>query len=98
MGLTKLEFLNCQFTQVTDAGLAHLAGMNLKKLTFPKEAATDIGLKHYLATVERPSTLSIGKWEVTDAGLVHLAGLTKLQSLTSTPHRSPTRDWYTLRG
>ena len=79
--LTNLQDLNLSFTKVTDAGLVHLAGMNLKSLTPPKEAMTDLGLKYYLAAVERPSTLSLGKWKITDAGLVHLKGLTKLQEL-----------------
>ena len=79
--LTKLQDLNLSSTKVTAAGLVHLAGMNLKSLTLPKEATTDLGLKYYLAAVERPSTLSLGKWKITDAGLVHLKGLTKLQEL-----------------
>ena len=62
------------FTQITDAGLVHLKGMNLKNLTIPKPAQTDLGLKHFMATVEHPSALRLGNWEVTDAGLASLAG------------------------
>ena len=68
-------------TQVTDAGLGHLAGMNLKQLSIPVQAQTDIGLKHYLAAIEPSSRLYLKDWQITDAGLVHIKGLTNLESL-----------------
>jgi hypothetical protein len=66
---------------VTDAGLAVLAGLKLKTLTIPRQAQTDLGLKHYLAATNSPTTLDLSGWCVTDAGLAHLAGLTSLQEL-----------------
>ncbi len=80
-GLTNLQTLDLSHTQVTDAGLVHLAGLNLKSLVIPKQARTDIGLKHFLAAVEPSSELKLRYWEITDAGLVHLRGLPNLQSL-----------------
>ena len=80
-GLTNLESLYLTGTQITDAGLVHLAGMNLKELSMPKEAKTDLGLKHYLAAIEPPTYLDFEDWGITDAGLVHLKGLTNLESL-----------------
>ena len=86
--LTNLQILDLKFTNVTDAGLAHFKGMNLKKLTIPTEARTDQGLQHYLAAVEPPIELDFGgnvgvpEWKLTDAGLVHLKGLTSLQNIT----------------
>ena len=88
-GMTGLQTLRLSNTQVTDAGLVHLGGMNLKRLTIPKEAKTDIGLKHYLAAVEPPSFLLLEGWQLTNAGLVHLKGLTSLRTLSF--RRSDTR-------
>ena len=79
--LTSLQKLSVSHTQVTDAGLVQLTGMNLKYLVIPKEARTDIGLKHYLPALERPTRLSFVGWEITDVGLASLSGL-NLQKLT----------------
>ncbi len=45
------------------------------------ENLTDLGLKHYLAAIESPTTLSLHHTQVTDAGLKELAGLKSLQTL-----------------
>ena len=74
-GLAGLQTLILPNTQITDAGLAQLSGMNLTALAIPREAQTDLGLKHYLAAVEPPATLRLNDWNITDAGLVHLTGL-----------------------
>ena len=80
--LDKLKVLDLYNTQVTDAGLVHLKGLNLKELTIPKSAQTDLGLKHYLAAIEPRSVLYLRDWGgVTDAGLVHLKGMTNLREL-----------------
>jgi hypothetical protein len=42
---------------VTDAGLKNLAGLKLRSLIVPEEARTDLGLKHYLAATESPTSL-----------------------------------------
>jgi internalin A len=78
--LKRLQELNLNVTKVTDAGLKELAGLKLKKITLPF-VQTDLGLKHYLAAVEPPTTLDLSKTKVTDAGLKELAGLTSLQAL-----------------
>ena len=74
-GLTNLLRINLEDTQITDAGLVQLRGMNLKLLSIPKEATTDIGLMHYLAAVATPTKLNLRGWNITAAGLVHLAGM-----------------------
>ena len=51
-------------------------------MEIPKEAKTDLGLKHYLAAVEPSATLRLIGWRITDAGLVHLKELTSLETLT----------------
>ena len=79
--LTNLESLDLGGTKITDAGLVLLRGMNLNSLSMPKEAKTDLGLKHYLAAIEPPTYLNFEDWGITDAGLVHLKRLTNLQSL-----------------
>jgi hypothetical protein len=80
--IDNLQSLGLHGTQITDAGLVHLKGLNLKELTIPKSAQTDLGLKHYLAAIEPRSVLYLRDWGgVTDAGLVHLKGLIKLEEL-----------------
>ena len=80
-GLTNLETLVLYGTKINDAGLVHLKGLKLKQLSIPKQAMTDLGLKHYLAVVETHNSLRLSGWSVSDAGLVHLKGLTNLQTL-----------------
>ncbi|MDW8036939.1 MAG: hypothetical protein RMI90_02755 [Thermoguttaceae bacterium] len=80
-GFEKLDVLELRRTEITDAGLEHLAGLKLKNLTIPDQAKTDLGLKHYLAALEEPKELDLRLWKITDAGLAHLAGLKNLQVL-----------------
>ena len=81
-GLTELQVLDLRFCSlITDAGLVHLAGLNLQALAIPEQAETDLGLKHYLAALERQTDLDLSGWQITGAGLVHLKGLTNLQKL-----------------
>ena len=74
-GLYRPPTLSLEGTQITAAGLVHLKGMDLRMLDIPREAQTDLGLKHYLAAVEPSATLRLNDWNITDAGLVHLTGL-----------------------
>ncbi len=57
-----------------------------KKLEIPESTKTDLGLRHYLAAIEPPTTLTLGGWEwkVTDAGLKELARTKSLQTLSFT--------------
>ena len=57
-----------------------MAGLKLRTLELPF-ALTDLSLKHSLAAIESPTTLSLSNSEVTDAGLKELAGLKSLQTL-----------------
>jgi len=69
-------------TLVSDAGLQHLAGLQLYNLGVPDQACTDLGLKHYLAALQRPvKGLDLAEWPLSDEGLKHLAGLTQLRWL-----------------
>ena len=78
--LESLEELTLANTNITDMGVENLAGFNLKKLGLPRQAQTDIGLKHYLAALHRsPTVLILNNWQVTDAGLTSLVNLTSLR-------------------
>ena len=81
-GLTTLKELYLSSTKVTDTGLAQLSGMKLKVLTVPREARTDIGLKHYLRAGEPSARLLFSSGRITDAGLINLKGLPELQELS----------------
>jgi hypothetical protein len=73
---------------VSDAGVKALAGMNLKELSLPEKAKTDLGLKHYLAAIEPPTELDLSRyssnWHITDAGLKEVAAQRQLRSLDLT--------------
>jgi hypothetical protein len=73
--------LELGFTEVTDAGLKHLAGLkNLSSLHLTSTKVTDAGLKH-LTTLNNLSSLDLSHTQVTDAGLKHLTGLKNLSYL-----------------
>jgi len=78
----ELEALFLGGTQVTDAGLVHLAGLSgLKYLNLDDHPITDAGLAHLAGlTALEELNLSYSR-QVTDAGLVHLAGLTALEEI-----------------
>ena len=70
------------FTEVTDAGLAHLKGMvNLENLHLGNAQMTDAGLAE-IEGLTNLRFLSLDHTWVTDAGLVHLQGMAKLRQLT----------------
>jgi hypothetical protein len=77
----KLAVLDLAGTRVTDAGLAHLAGLtNLRTLRLEDTQVTDAGLK-YLAPLKKLTELDLRGTRVTDAGLEVLAGFPNLQKL-----------------
>ena len=74
--------------EVTDAGLAHLAGLTaLETLFLGVTQVTDAGLAHLAGlTALKDLVISANQWDpigtqVTDAGLAHLTGLTALEAL-----------------
>jgi Leucine-rich repeat (LRR) protein len=67
--------------QITDAGLAHLAGLNqLQWLNLDRTQITDGGLAG-IAGLTQLQSLNLDRTQITDAGLAHLAGLTQLRDL-----------------
>ncbi len=77
----KITSLDLARTQITDAGLAKIAGMkNLAELHLENTAISDAGLDH-LKGLSALQYLNLYNTKVTDAGLPKLAGLTKLKSL-----------------
>src|SRR5207237_8250703 len=68
-------------TKTTEWGLHHLAGMKLHSLVIPYSARTELGVQHYLAALDSPSSLSFSLWGISDRALKHLAGLDRLQAL-----------------
>ena len=68
-------------TQITDAGLAHLAGLTqLQFLYLDDTQITDAGLAN-LAGLTRLQHFRLSNTRITDGGLAHIAGLTQLQML-----------------
>ncbi len=68
-------------TQITDVGLAHLAGLtSLQELHLNYTQITDAGLAH-LSGLTSLQELDLYGTQISDAGLVHLEGLTSLQTL-----------------
>ncbi len=76
----KLNVLNLH-GPVTDAGLAHLAGLaELGCLRVNHSKVTDAGMVH-LKDLKKLAILELEDTQVTDAGLVHLEGLTGVKHL-----------------
>ena len=82
-GLTALETLILDFTDVTDAGLAYLiTGLPaLTRLGLTYSEVADAGLVH-LTGLTALKELRLDETQVTDAGLAHLTGLTALKDLS----------------
>ena len=81
LGSLELVSLHLGGTDVTDAGLSHLAGLtSLKRLHLENTGITDAGLVH-LAKLEELLYLNLYQTEVSDAGLSHLQGLKNLKNL-----------------
>jgi hypothetical protein len=67
-------------TQITDAGLVHLAQLPLQRLSLDRTHITDAGLVH-LTQLPSLHSMSLCRTQITDAGLVHLRQLSSLQTL-----------------
>jgi len=81
-GLTKLERLDIDSTEVTDAGLKHLSGLtNLESLSLSHTKVTSPGLEN-LKGLKRLEYLSLYGRKVTDAGFAYIKGLTALEHLS----------------
>lgn len=85
-GLDTLESLNLSGTDITGAGLVHIAKLtNLRKLGLnggyqKPSKVDDEGLSH-LRNLSQLEELVLSDSQITDEGLAHLSGLTKLKSL-----------------
>ena len=80
-GLTSLQLLLLESTEVTDAGLVHLKGLtNLQMLRLKSTQVTDAGIVH-LKGLTNLKNLHLSNTRVTDVGLRHLEALAILQSL-----------------
>ena len=72
---------NLKETDITDAGLAHLAELTqLRSLSLNDTQIADAGLAH-LVGLTQLQWLDLNGTRITDAGLAHLVGLTQLKEL-----------------
>ncbi len=77
----KLVYVNLDDTQVTNAWLAHLAGLTeLRVLSLDRTKVTDEGLIHVKRMTDLEA-LSLNQTRITNVGLIHLQGLTGLRKL-----------------
>jgi len=82
--LPRLETLGISGTNVTDAGLKHIAGLSqVKHLHISRTSITDSGLEH-IQGLTKLEWLFLRETGITDAGLRHLAGLKHLTCLDLT--------------
>ena len=79
--LDRLVVLRLKNTQITDAGLAHLAGLtDLRRLHLDHTRITDSGLKH-LSRLKQLEYLNLNDTRVGDTGLKTVGQLPKLKQL-----------------
>ena len=79
--LTRLERLTFGYSQLGDAGLAHLRGLtNLTYLDLRGTKVTDAGLAN-LKRMTSLKCIDLSDTQVSDAGLAHLKGLTSLTEI-----------------
>lgn len=77
----QVKWVDLARTQVTDKGLAHLAGMKgLTRLHLENTKVTDAGLEH-LKGLTNLEYLNLYGTQVTDAGIMKLAGLKNLKKI-----------------
>ena len=81
-GWRELRVLDLRDTRVTDAGLRHLDGLALQKLSLPQRAKTNVGLKYYLAATADSDRLELQGWDISDSALQHLKQLPQLKGLS----------------
>lgn len=80
--LTGLRYLSLSDAwEITDAGVAHLAGLvHLEELDLTETTITDVGLA-YLSTLANVRTLSLWGTRVGDSGLRHIRKLAALENV-----------------
>jgi Leucine-rich repeat (LRR) protein len=79
---TPLRLLGLEGTQVTDAGLEHLEGLeSLERLWLARAQISNAGLEN-LKKLKSLQRLALGDTQVTDEGLVHLKELKSLALLS----------------
>lgn len=76
--LAHLSIVDCEFS---NAGLKHLAELDLVSLNLHHTRVTDAGMKHLLG-MKKLSILNVNAEGVTDAGLMKLAKIKTLTSVT----------------
>jgi Leucine-rich repeat (LRR) protein len=77
----EVMWVNFHLTQVTDAGLEYIKGLNnLEELDLGNTQVTDAGLEHFKG-LNSLEGLWLDNTQVTDAGLKHLKGMTNLREL-----------------
>lgn len=77
----KITWLHLDGCQITDAGLARLAGVStIQWLFLPGTQVTDSGIKH-LAKLKQLKTLDLNGCEVSDESISHLESLRNLEKL-----------------
>ncbi len=81
-GLTSIEWLWLQDTEITDAGLEPLKALTgLRTLTFTGDQVTDLGLAH-LQRLTELRTLYLTGCRITDLGLASFQALKALENLS----------------
>lgn len=76
--LSNLRYLECEYTQITDAGLAPLNALkDLQWLNLRNTQTTDVGLAH-LKGLTNLRRLYLNGTQITDAGIVNLRGFRNL--------------------
>jgi Ran GTPase-activating protein (RanGAP) involved in mRNA processing and transport len=79
--LKKLEDLNLWHTRITDAGLAHLVDLPLKRLNLDDIYDVTDGSIEHISKMKGLEFLHLGKTGVTDEALQGLVGLNQLREL-----------------
>jgi Leucine-rich repeat (LRR) protein len=79
--MKKLEDLNLLRTKVTNAGVASLTSLKLKRLNLDDIQAIDDGVVLHLAKMQSLEFLHLGKTSITDAGIGGLGSLANLKDL-----------------
>lgn len=79
--MKKLEDLNLLRTKVTNAGVASLASLKLKRLNLDDIQAIDDGVVIHIAKMQSLEFLHLGKTSITDAGVRGLSSLANLKDL-----------------
>ena len=79
--MKKLEDLNLLRTKVTNAGVASLTSVKLKRLNLDDIQAIDDGVVVHIAKMESLEFLHLGKTSITDVGIRGLSSLVNLKDL-----------------